>query len=493
VTDLQAELPEQPQLEDREGTIFGLHDMPLLFSDRDSGIGEIWDEEHPSVPELLQILRNSKAGALFAGLSYPIRNSPWQIAGGKLPDKDIHQLHEDMEQMKIGEVLAQMCLAFVVRRTYHEKVWHLRKGRYVPSVEWRPPADCVLLRDIRSGVSEGFKQSALIATSGSQLPTGDADGWYRIRKQYAVTHIHHKDRDPVKGMSDFDHVWWCMTQKQKLWFLWFQYLEGSALPRTVVHSRDAEMGKKAVRVLASLKNSGVAAIPEGWFREIQLLDVSGKGAAEFQDALTALDQEAADSVLEGFMTLANAAAQNAVGSYALSSDLSDFFLQSLTYAAEEIATTITEQILRDMVAYNYPKLEREDYPRFEIGPISEKDATPTLELFSRIATATRGSTSVPPSFMEQLVLATSRILDMDEGPIAEDLEQWRAQEDAAQKLAAQGGGAPSQQPGAPLSAELPNPPGVASPGGTPRSVTQPNMPITNPPAARKGLRVPMRK
>jgi hypothetical protein len=483
-----------PQLENREGTIFGLRDMPLLFSDRDFRIGEIWDEEHPRVPDLLQMLRQDRALALWNALSLPIRGAAWSIEGGNLPDEEVGRLHEGLERAKIHEVIGQMTQAFAIRRTYHEKVWE-----YVPSqdgtsvgrfelegIEWRPPADCVLQRDIKTGKEAGFKQAIMVPFTNAQSARNDNDGWFQIKKAYAVVYIHNKSRDPVKGMSDFDLVYWCYQQKMKLWFLWFQYCEASALPRTVIHARDPESGKKAVAVLATLKNSGVCAIPEEWIKELQTLDVSGKGAAEFQEAIQALDTLAADSVLEGFLSLAGAAVQNAVGSYALSNDLSDFFLQALTAAADEISDTITHKILHDLVRFNNPGLSPKDYPVFRIGPISEKDATPQLEMFRAVATAAKGSTNVPTGFMEQLILAVARVLDLDEKPIIDDLKVWRKQDEIAQLQQTQ---APT--PGAPQPAAG----GTAAPNGVPnaqgsvRSVTNPPKP-PNQARVRPGLRLP---
>jgi hypothetical protein len=489
--------PAAPTLEQRKGTEFSLRDMPLLFSDTDFRTGEIWDEEHPRVPELQMMLRRDRAIALFRALSLPIMGAPWQIVGGNLPDDEIKKLHEGLQRAGISNVIGQMCQGFVLRRTYHEKVWKYcpsadagKVGRYeYDGIEWRPPEDCVLLRDIKSGKKEGFKQAALVpfTTADEKLDAG----WYKIEQQYAVTYIHNKWRNPVKGASDFDLVYWCYEQKMKLWYLWFRYCEATALPRTVVHARTPDAGKQAVQVLAGLANSGVAALPEQWFKEIQTLDISGKGAAEFQDAITALDGLAADSVLEGFLTLANAAAQNAVGSYALSNDLSDFFLQALSYMADEIAECVTCEILHDLVRYNNPGLKEEDYPEFVIGPISEKDATPTLELFRAIASSAKGTTNVPTSFLEQLILAAAKILDFDEKPIIADLQTWRAQDQAAQAAAAVTPAAPGQ-PGAATEPPTPGaPPAPGAPGaeGSTRSVQNPPKPA-NQPKVRPGLRLP---
>lgn len=423
-----------PELNARVGSQYDLSDMPLLFADRDNRIGEIWDEEEPTIPELEAMLRHDKSIALYQAMSLPIRGASWSVESPDGDAETTRRIHEALERADIRRVIGQMTWAFVTRRTYHEKVWTQdeRTGWFVfedDGIEWRPPQGCVLLRDVETGKEEGFKQlvlSPLIQTR--RMQQASEDGYVSIPRQYAVVYIHNQTRNPIVGVSDFEVAHWCYTQKQKLYFLWFQYCEGAALPRTVVHAKDPESGAKAVQVLAQLKNSGVAAIPEQWFTQIQSLDVSGRGSSDFQQAITNLENLAAESVLAGFLTLTTAASQNAIGSYALSADQSDFFLQALQAAADEISEVITRKIVRDLVQYNIPGLKREQMPRFHIGPISEKDAAPSLELFKQIVAAPRGSSNVPASFIDQLTLRVARFLDMDPKAVAEDLEQMRKQD-----------------------------------------------------------------
>jgi hypothetical protein len=439
-----------PSLEQVLGTQFDLFDLPLIFTARDgTQLGEVWDIQEPTVLELQDMLRrDGKAVALEKALTQPIRRLSWSIESPAGAERAAW-LTQQLEGIDIMSIVAQMTSAVVVRRTFHEKVWKTAETPFgtkfvYDAIAWRPPTTCHKLVDPRTDKDMGFRQEIISTQLQTPEAAAAADGGYvTIDRKYAVTYTHGAHRDPTNGVSDFDVAFWCYKQKQKIRYLWYTYLEGSALPRTVLRARSEPVGRKAVKAVAQLRSSGVVAIPNDWVDSIDTLDVSGKGGAEYKTALDDLAMEASQSVLAAFLELPRGAADNGTGSYALSADQSDFFVEMLEAEADAIARAVTNDILMDLECYNFPDAKRDDpttRSTFKFGPIAEKDRTAVIDMFTRIAASVRGATNVPTQFMDQLTEQVANYLDMDVSAVSQglaDMAQLTQQLQAAQQVAEQ--------------------------------------------------------
>jgi len=394
-----------PTLEKELGSIYDLYDGDLVIGQLTDG--EIWDHREPTAIDFANMFRkDGKAESLARVLTLPIRSANWTInpVEGR---NDINDFVTDaLTRPKtdggmctpMGQVLAQMTTAFWNRRAHFEKVYK-RDGLKVvyDKIAFRPATTCNLIRDPQNGDLLGFKQEVLGVPERVD-----------IRFPYSVVYVHGADRDPVLGKSDFDVVFQCYELKQKVKYLWYTYLEAQALPRTVVRGRGAVNTKKAVQVIAALKSNGVAGVPSDWIENLDFLQVSGSGAGEFRAALASLDSEAATSLLAGFTEL-GAAAKDGTGSFALSKDQSDFFLQLLGAYAKDLSSCATEQIIADLVRFNFGP--GSPVPQFSVGPLNPDDINTSLDLLKTIAVAPQ--VNLPDAFIYDLVMQIGTFLGMD--------------------------------------------------------------------------------
>lgn len=413
---------------------------------RDYTAGELvfeWspDDEHnpaykgPRAEDFDEMLcKDGKSRSLYNVLTLPITSAPRSIRppqgvedderAGEITDFVTHVLMRPRSDggmaTSIADVVEQLTSALMYRRTFHELVWTqieyqgTQKAGF-KKIALRPGRSCTVLRDERSGDIKGFKQ---------RFNRGGKEIERKFLGPYQMVHVHGTARNPVEGESELEIAYWCWRAKQKLRYLWFTYLENAALPRTVIRARNDEAAKKVAKAIAAVRNSGVVAIPADWAQEIKTLDVSGKGAGEYQQAIKALDGEAAEAILARFTELAGAATEGR-GSYALSKDQSDLYLKLLGRFAAEPAETLTNVAIMNLVRFNYGF--DAPIPTFEIGPISQEDAETSLELLRTFGNALPETTNIPTPFIMDLIMEVGRHLNMDLDKLQDAIEAKTAE------------------------------------------------------------------
>jgi hypothetical protein len=433
------QLDATPALDDERGSMYDMFSMPLVFAWGVDGetydghqIAEMFDYGVPTVEQLTDMLRvDGTASQLESALTLPIRRLRWSIAPVSdntrqdVMDTVTSQLTMPKSdgglQTPFDTVLSQITSSFIYRRSYHEKVWQAQGSQVaLKKIAWRPADSCVMLRDALNGDLAGFKQRVPLNTDN---PNIEPDGYVTIPVQYAVTCVHNGHRDPVFGVSDFDVVYQCYQTKQKLMFLWATYLEVMGLPRTVVAGDTADNAKKAAKVLAALRSNGVAGIPASWMQDIKFLPVGSGAGTQYQDAINYMDQQMADSILAGFVRLSgHATSGQGSGSYALSKDQSGLFLQLMQAYATEIETQVTDQVITDIVRYNYGS--GVEVPKLTFGQVNEDDIQLQVQLFQAMAVAPNLNPAIPSEFLTELLsqIAAGLGLDVQEMKAAVDAQ-----------------------------------------------------------------------
>lgn len=419
------------ELDKEEGTAFT--DRDLLFRDFDGGDVFNYTGEYTDHGEMFE--RDGKARTLEQVLTLPIRSAPHALERGKAPA----EVHQEVERMlystsseggmstPIDTIIAQMTGAFTTRKAFFEKVWTVRDDRFVyDKIAWRPASTCAIVRDPKDGAFRGFRQRpAHSLTTVSGRPSDLKDK--HIKTIRALVYIHGQHRDPMEGISDMDIALWCYQTKQKIRFLWYSFLEGQALPKTLVKHKDQAQANQAARKVAGLRQGGIAALTSDV--EVDPFESSGKGAAEFQAALKWLDAEASGSVMAGFTDLTGAAASG-VGSYALSKDSSDFFLMGRTAVSKEMAgTTINPYLVAPLVHANWGS--KTPVPNFTFAPIAKDTAQAAMEALTGLVAVQ--TSRIPEEFYEQLVEKTAGYLEMDVDKVRKGINEARkkAEEQAA--------------------------------------------------------------
>jgi hypothetical protein len=317
-------------------------------------------------------------------------------------------------------LIAQMTEACVYRRAYFERVYRVRDdGRIVyDKVAYRPAATCYLARDEKTGEFAGFKQYTYIKGTWQYVIIG-ADR--------AFVHIHGANRDPMVGKSDLEVAFHLYDTKQKILYLMASFLENQSIPRAraKVHKPGAHTEAEAfAERAAGLKSGGVIAETEE--EELIAFEASHGATSDFNAALSYLDSQMLDSVLAGFLNLTGA--HSGRGSYALSRDQSQFYMQNRQGAAKELALTVTAGgamatqagLCSDLVRWNFGPQGK--VPRLVFDSLTQTDTTDQLvAIFQTLA-----STPTPPlsrDFVNILAAKVADLLNLDQAKVEKALAE----------------------------------------------------------------------
>lgn len=409
---------------DHETAMFGAFDGGGVFNyDYTTFIADMREMLVGNAPD-------SKAQTLESVLTLPIRSAPYYIRQGRARSEVYDVINRIITQpannggmtTPMNLVIAQMCNAFVYKKSFFEKVWtrdtHRGKGFTYKKIAWRPPGTCAIERDPNTAAFRGFRQMPIRMDDTEERKFAPIN---------AFVYIHGTHRDPLEGVSDLHVTHWCYLTKQKIRFLWYQFLEGQALPKTIVKNDDPTNAQNAAKKIIGLRQGGVVGISSD--NEVDALESSGRGAAEFKAALQWLDTEASSSVLAGFTDL-GAAAAGGTGSFALSKDQTDFYLMSREAEKREMQDYINQYLIADLVRWNFgPK---EVCPTFEFGPIDEKDASSAIALLQATAQTPINQSVLPQEFFDQLTEKVAGFLELDVTIVRNGIERARKEaEDAA--------------------------------------------------------------
>lgn len=350
-------------------------------------------------------------------LTLPIRSAEWEIRGkGKIPDFVRDNLGDKMDKL-----IAQCCSAIAYRKAFFELVWKLEGENVVfDSIQMRPATSCQPAHNSFTGKITGFRQR--VAPINAIDHMGEY-GWIRIPDDNAFVYIYGTHREPLLGVSDLDVSLYCWENIKKLRFLWCQFLEQQSLPKVVVYGDDPQQAIENAQMIADAAAS--ASIPierriDPTQKTFEILESSGKGAAQFHDAIVYFEGQQTQSVLASFMDLAQSASHAKAGSNALSADQSEFYLASRQAVADEIAEQITEGIIRPLVTYNFgPDVE---IPDLHFAPIGNRQTDRALNLLMTVVTAEKPT--VPETFVGYLINQVSAQLGLDTTDVADVVEEW---------------------------------------------------------------------
>jgi hypothetical protein len=398
---------DTPDLDVERGSAFGMRD--LLFADyRDGTVFDYGEFEAGDVAAMLD--REGKARTLEQVLTLPIRSAAWSIepAPGDrgeaefITDALTRPAQAGGMSTPMALVIAQATSARLYRRACFEKVFGARDGRIVyQKLAFRQAVTVDVARDPQTAAFRGFRQRqyGMPMPNQSLVPV-------RVEAPYAFVHFANQHRDPIRGASDMTVPLWCHTTKNKVRFMWYQFLETQAGPRTVVTDTQGETSAKAnAKRVAQAKNGGVIGVPGQV--SIDTIESNGTGAATFLQAMDYLDSEMSGSVLAGFTDLTRAAGAGR-GSYALADSVTDFFLLASTAYASELAADISNFVVADLVRYNFGADAA--FPQFRFAPLREADLEPLMKLLEM---GQAPATKLPPEFLEEITVKVAGFLDMD--------------------------------------------------------------------------------
>lgn len=373
--------------------------------------GNIFNYDMGDINEKEDMLKiDGKAETILQALILPVMNARQSI----LKDNSTDVVHKFIQDALLSPsnnggmstplrmVISQMLMASAHKKSYHEKVFTERdmdgKHRVVyDKLAWRPPTTCAVVRDKTNGAFRGYRQMPIRYEDTEEI-------WIKPRR--SLVYIHNQHRNPLEGKSDLDIAHWCYITKQKIRFLWYQFLEGQSLPKTVVKARTETEANLAASKIVTLRSGGVVGLTDAITQEV--LESSGKGAGQFKEALDWLNSEASGSVLAGFTDLGAAAVQG-TGSFALSKDQTSFFQMGRDAVARELEETINQFVIADLVKYNFGP--GTPCPIFQFGPIQEDDAQMAVALLQAVSQSP--NQVLPKEFMDELIERVAGLLGLN--------------------------------------------------------------------------------
>lgn len=445
-----------PSLNQEEGSPFGWYDR-LLFGWRDGMVFDYGDWEARDLYEMMG--KDYKARQLENVLTLPFISATHNNVAAKGDKGEMEWLNNFWEQdhlnggcrTPLNMIVDLMTSGVTYKKAFFEKVWVRGQGDFADNVvygdvAWRPQTTCRMMRDPKHGRFAGFEQEAYYI--GPEITKGH---WpIQVKAKNAFVYVHGLRRDPINGTSDMEIAYWAYKTKQKILFLWFQFLENVSLPRVTVTASDPNVATQIAQQIARLKSSGVIplAAPQGPESvKIDQLDVSGKGAEQFLSAIQWLDNAATDAVLAGFLNLVSGNAQTAGASNALSKDASDFFLQMEEATAREMEYSIRKDLYAPLIRHNFGK--QAAVPHFKFEPLNDVDKATTVTLFQSMITsrglAVPGQSLIPDSFVEMLAEQVAGYIGLDGKVVSADFAKAAATAAANAAKASAAGASPAGQ------------------------------------------------
>lgn len=427
---------KQLSYELERGSSFRL--MDTLFGEYDSG--SVFEYDFSSLDTRKALEKDGKLGCIEQALCLPILSAGWRL----VPAEGGEKIAEDLEEfLRMGSleggmrtpfnmVIAQATSARAYRKAFFEKVYREQDGKiFYDKIAFRPAETCRVARDPRTGAYMGYRQTPVRMGTPSLTQTKDID----VRPPYAWVHVNGQRRNPLSGVSDLQVPLWCHETKMKILYLWTTFLATQAEPRTVASGGDPEDN---ARRLATLRGGGVVGLPNG--TEVKVLESNGTAATSFKEMINYLDTQMSASVLAGFTDLTSGA--SGTGSYALSQDQSDFFVQSLEAYSAELAESITHNVVGDLVVFNHGREAK--FPRFEFEPLADGDVDRCITLLQALA---NGQSVLPFAFIDELAMKTAGYLELDPDKIRDAMEDAAkvAEQKAEMALEAQRQGVEGQK------------------------------------------------
>jgi len=434
----------------------------LLFPTFDNG--RVFDLSNRDVRAIKDMLKqDGQARKVEQVLTLPIRSAAWEIRPAPGGDKEYRYIRAQLDD-KLDKVIDQLTTAISFRKAFFELTFDLDGDTVIlADIAYRPPATCEAAWDPKTGVPLGFRQRignpGGIITVTTRQQVGDTPGYVTVEPDRAFVFVHGSYREPIEGLSDLDVALWCYETVKKIQFLWFSFLEQQSLPKLVAYGDDQTQADRNADALADAKASGVLGVPRSadpTARAFDIVESSGKGAAQFLDAITYLEGKMSASILAGFTDLAGISAHSRTGSggsYALSADQSEFFLAARQAVADEIAEAVSRDLIGKLCVLQFGADCKP--PTLEIGPLSKRDKDRAMGMLNSLLTADHFN--APPGLIDLLIKSTSGYLGLPVDQVAKLVDNHPAKDPTATP--------PGQPPTGDTAGYVPDQPHPATPVG----------------------------
>ena len=373
--------------------------LPSIFGD------EFIDTSKIKVADFKKMLDNDgTVQALYNTIVMPILGSNWTIEADEDTPVGVEQTekvegwlrtppHKGGMTTPFDLVLAQALRAIVEGYSGFEKVLDVKDGYIVfKKIAWRDPTTLVLRTDGRGGFN-GFKQRAMIDFNYKEVI---------IPLERSFLYTYGKEFHNLKGRSAFTSAYSHYDKKRRLYYLAEQQAQSDALKIKVVKATEKKTQGEIDATVEAVDELGFKAtvgLPQGF-------DVSALNQNGGLDLLPLIEHhnaEMARSVLAMFILLGTG---SKTGSYSLSQDQSDFFVQALMSIRKSIENHITSYLISDLYAYNF---EKPVYGTFKFEDLTDS----TIDLLKQTFIKLTEKDRLPQDVVDGVVKKVADKLDID--------------------------------------------------------------------------------
>lgn len=299
-------------------------------------------------------------------------------------------------------VLAQTMRALVEGYAGFEKVYEIKDGKIVyKKIAWRDPTTITMRTDGRGGFN-GFKQRAYINNQYQEVI---------IPLERCFLYTYGKEWHNLKGRSAFRSAYVAYDRKRRLQYLAEQQAQSDALKLKIVKGKEGGNQDELDATMEAVDEVGfkaTVALPYGY-------DVDTLNNTNGMDLLPHIEfynGEMARSVLAMFILLGTG---SRTGTYSLSQDQSDFFIQALMSIRKSLENHITSYLIPDLYTYNFIDPL---YGTFKFEDITDS----TIDLLKQTFIKIVEKGALPDSVAKGVVQKMADKLDIDVDVLAEAIQ-----------------------------------------------------------------------
>lgn len=390
--------------------------LPSMFAEEYVDMSKVQVEDYK---EMLD--SDGTIQALYNSIVMPLLGSNWTIE----PDNDTPEAIKQSEWVEdalrkpphkggmstpFDLVIAQALRAVVEGYAGFEKVYTISdEGKIVfKKIAWRDPTTVTMRTDDRGGFN-GLRQRAFIGNEYVDV---------KIPLERCWLYTFGKEWHNVKGRSMFTPAYAAYDKKRRLQYLAEQQAQSDALKLKIVKGKEGanQIELNETRdVVDEVGFKATVVLPFGY--DVDTLN-NGDGMdllplIEFQNA------EMARSVLAMFILLGTG--QSSSGSWALSTDQSDFFIQALMAIRKSLENHVTSYLIPDLYNFNFATPE---YGTFKFEDITDS----TMELLRQSFIKIVEKDHLPDSVIEGIVQKIADKLEIDVDLAAEAAQAEKLKE-----------------------------------------------------------------
>jgi len=310
----------------------------------------------------------------------PIRRAEWFVTPASEDDKD-QEIAEfvkknlfEWQRMGWDDLLRQALLNLTFGVMPFEKVFDVKdwEGRSYIISQLAPRLPKTIMSWELDDGTEGIQQ---------QRRDGETA---QIPMEKMVVFINEREGDNYWGTSILRSAyrhWYHKSNFYNIDAIAFER-QGVGVPYAKMPSGATDKDEKdAKNLLENLRANEKAYILEPHNYEVGFKDMGGKQLRDPSPSIKHHDRQITKAVLAQFLELGGGES----GSYALSKDQSDLFLQSMEAVANEIADTFNKEYIRELVDLNFDNVE--NYPTLDYSGISSTDVKGLAEAYQTLTNA----------------------------------------------------------------------------------------------------------